>query len=256
MNETTLLLRFFKTSYFDRVKKLCDPLKDAFGIDTFWHSSIGPKGEFTHFSNTPEGTCHYFEEKHYLGNPFLRHPSNYGEGFYLLSDIAEASYMDAQKRHNDKFGIDHLLFFCKHQQERCHIFGFATTQKNLPMQSIYLNNILRLRQFSGHFLEQFASFSCETFTIELPKLVGSSHFFASRTLSFPYQSHFRDDYQLLSRREKECLQLFLEGHTAAETAALLTLSRRTVETYFENIKDKLGCNSKAEILKRFSAFSP
>lgn len=252
MKEIALLLRFFKTSYFDRVKKLCSPLKDAYGIDTFWHSSIGPKGEFTHFSNTPEGTCHYFEEKHYLGNPFLRHPSTYSDGFYLLADIADPSYMETQKRHNDKFGIDHLLFFCKRQQERCHIFGFATTQKHLPMQSIYLNNIHRLRQFSGIFLDQFGSISCETFTIELPHLVGKSHFSSSRQSPLPA----KDEFQMLSSREKECLFLFLEGHTAAETAALLTLSRRTVETYFENIKDKLGCNSKAEILKRFSSFAP
>ena len=61
------------------------------------------------------------------------------------------------------------------------------------------------------------------------------------------------DFSSLSKREKECLKLFLKGKTAQETASLLNISRRTVETYFENIKDKLGCFTKAEILQRYSS---
>ncbi|MBS0630181.1 MAG: ester cyclase [Verrucomicrobia bacterium] len=61
---------------------------------------------------------------------------------------------------------------------------------------------------------------------------------------------------LLSHRERDCLELLLQGKTAKETAALLALSHRTVESYFENIKKKLKCSNKgqlfstAEILKK------
>ena len=61
---------------------------------------------------------------------------------------------------------------------------------------------------------------------------------------------------LLSRRERECLELLLQGKTAKETAAILTLSQRTVESYFENVKKKLKCSNKgqlfstAEVLKK------
>lgn len=258
MKETTAILRFFNTSYSDRVKSLCDPLKEAFGIDTFWHSTIGSNGEFTHISNTPEGTCHYFENQHYLNNPFLRHPDNYSEGFYLPSDMPEPSYTESQKNHNEKFGIDHLLFYCKHQKEFCHIFGFATSQKNLPMMTIYLNNIHLLHQFTEHFLERVTSFPFETFKVELPQLVGPSFFTFDGSHRFPHRKSslmksLGYDLSSLSTREKECLELFLKGKTAKETASLLNLSRRTVESYFENIKDKLGCFSKAEILQRFSS---
>lgn len=51
----------------------------------------------------------------------------------------------------------------------------------------------------------------------------------------------------LSSREKHCLKLFVSGKTAKESAAILFISHRTVEYYFENIKNKLDVSSKKEL---------
>lgn len=252
MKKIATLLKFFKSPYAKRMLALCHPLKQALGIDTVWYSAIGAKGEFAHVSNTPENTRHYFENEGFLNNPFLRHPRNFSEGFYHLSDVAETTYLDSQKKHNETFGIDHLLFLSKKQKTKCHIFGFASTQKNLPLPTIYLNHSSLLDQFTDHFLEEVGTYSMEPFQVELPALVGSS-FFADNKVLQDSMSNFVTSlgYQKLSAREKECLVWFLKGKTAQQTADFLNLSRRTVETYFENIKDKLGCYSKAEILQSF-----
>lgn len=52
----------------------------------------------------------------------------------------------------------------------------------------------------------------------------------------------------LSAREMECLFYVLRGKTLKEIAIMLQLSRRTIETYFENIKNKFGCTNKTELL--------
>jgi len=52
----------------------------------------------------------------------------------------------------------------------------------------------------------------------------------------------------LSNRELECLFLQLRGKTAKQIAIVLGLSKRTVEDYLDNIKSKLGCQNKAEVL--------
>jgi DNA-binding CsgD family transcriptional regulator/predicted ester cyclase len=52
---------------------------------------------------------------------------------------------------------------------------------------------------------------------------------------------------LLSTRERECLELLLQGKTAKETAYELRLSYRTVESYFVNLKKKLKCTNKGEL---------
>jgi DNA-binding NarL/FixJ family response regulator len=50
----------------------------------------------------------------------------------------------------------------------------------------------------------------------------------------------RDPYDLLTRREKEVLQLVAEGHTNVKIADRLYISRRTVEIHRSNMMRKLG----------------
>jgi DNA-binding CsgD family transcriptional regulator len=51
---------------------------------------------------------------------------------------------------------------------------------------------------------------------------------------------------ILSKREFECLLWFAKGKTAKQTARILSLSPRSVEAYINNLKNKLGCQSKFE----------
>ena len=59
--------------------------------------------------------------------------------------------------------------------------------------------------------------------------------------------NYSEKASLLSQRERECLNLLLQGKTAKETAALLRLSFRTVESYFEIMKRKLNCTNKGQL---------
>ena len=54
----------------------------------------------------------------------------------------------------------------------------------------------------------------------------------------------------LSGREFECAIALLRNETAQSTAEKLCLSRRTVETYIENLKNKLGCIDKIELKQK------
>jgi len=53
----------------------------------------------------------------------------------------------------------------------------------------------------------------------------------------------------LTSREREVLQLIAEGNSTKEIADMLYLSRKTIETYRSRLKDKLKCNSVAELTK-------
>lgn len=54
---------------------------------------------------------------------------------------------------------------------------------------------------------------------------------------------------VLTPRERETLQLIAEGKSTAETAELLNVSTKTVETHRKNIMDKLDIHSIAELTK-------
>lgn len=63
-----------------------------------------------------------------------------------------------------------------------------------------------------------------------------------------YSVDYHNNPFKLTSRESECLFLLIRGKTAKEIASLLSLSKRTIESYIENMKNKMNCQNKAEIL--------
>jgi len=53
-------------------------------------------------------------------------------------------------------------------------------------------------------------------------------------------AHFENSLERLSSREREVLQLVVEGRTSAEISEILFLSPKTVETYRGRLMEKLG----------------
>jgi len=58
-----------------------------------------------------------------------------------------------------------------------------------------------------------------------------------------------DPYETLTAREREVLHLAAEGHTNAEIADRLFISRRTVETHRANLMRKLGLRSQTDLIR-------
>lgn len=51
-------------------------------------------------------------------------------------------------------------------------------------------------------------------------------------------------------QESKCMKLALRGKTVTSIAETLTLSRRTVEYYFQKMRQKLNAISKAELIEK------
>lgn len=73
----------------------------------------------------------------------------------------------------------------------------------------------------------------------------------SETLIDDYvRSHAATDpLSVLSQREREILQLVVEGKSSAEVGALLSLSPKTVETYRSRLMEKLGIDNLPRLVK-------
>lgn len=65
----------------------------------------------------------------------------------------------------------------------------------------------------------------------------------------PAQNSAADPWDSLSDREQEVLKLVARGYTAAEIAAKLNLSAKTVETYRARGMEKLGLRSRAALVQ-------
>ena len=63
----------------------------------------------------------------------------------------------------------------------------------------------------------------------------------------------RERHAQLSEREREVLGYIVAGLTNKEIARALALSPRTVETHRANLFAKLGCDSLAQLIRRYAA---
>ena len=59
----------------------------------------------------------------------------------------------------------------------------------------------------------------------------------------------KDSYDTLTEREREVLQLIAEGHPNRQTAELLHVSVKTVETHRAHLMDKLDIHSTAGLTR-------
>jgi DNA-binding CsgD family transcriptional regulator len=55
--------------------------------------------------------------------------------------------------------------------------------------------------------------------------------------------------EVLSDREREVVKLSAEGYTALQSAEILSLSPKTVETYRHRAMQKLGLTNRAELVR-------
>jgi DNA-binding CsgD family transcriptional regulator len=53
----------------------------------------------------------------------------------------------------------------------------------------------------------------------------------------------------ISEREYECLHLYCLGYSANESSKILGISRRTIESHFNSLKNKLNVKSKSELIE-------
>jgi two-component system response regulator NreC len=75
---------------------------------------------------------------------------------------------------------------------------------------------------------------------------------AATTLVDEYLTHVgaeKDEYERLTDREREVLQLVAEGRTNSEIADLLFISVKTVLRHRTNIMEKLGFHNRTELIK-------
>ncbi len=54
----------------------------------------------------------------------------------------------------------------------------------------------------------------------------------------------------LSSRQTECLYYVIRGFTANDIAIRLNLSKRTIESYVDDIKNKMSCQNKQELIDK------
>ncbi len=228
----------FYTSSSD-VTEIIKPLKQ-FGITYFSYMRSDVSGSRIYLYNNKEILNSYLKDKYYLSGNKESTPLNYKNQILLWSTLPNQYEYDENVRAR---GIDHGMFIFEPNGNSLETFAFATQKENEGIINTYLTKLDFLKTFTNYFREKAAALikSAEKSKIILP--------FHSGKLNF-IEKGVDVDFKLLSNRQIECCSLLLSGKTSKEIAKLLGLSTRTVEYYLSNIKTKLQCSNKAELIAK------
>lgn len=225
------------------VKEIVKPFFEISGINYFFYTEIFKAGYCFCLSSNAEWQRFFFEKKLYTLN--TEFPAN---GYHLC--ITKNPVIAANAKTH--FNIDNYLIFTREYKDYYMMAGFGTTHGNEKVLDYYISNRETLDRFILYFKHQangliklskkqeniivLPEFSANNFALQK---AGNSN------LDF-LESH--SPVALLSKREIDCVKYFLAGATIRDTADKLFLSPRTVETHLENVKNKLGCNKKSEVI--------
>lgn len=258
------IIQNYIVKFSNKTQKTTQPLRDHFGIGYFTYHRIDDSGKYTVLVDRPDWAEHYVSSQIYLNDPYLRHPSVYQSGIALIESNGSNEYKaNLIKSGKQVLNVDLGVILIQKSKSYVEFFGFAGNRGTSSLEKVYLNHSHILTSFAQHFKSEVHPIlnKMEDEAGSLLELKGAD--FHCKQVIGPDVSvdTFRAFYEdlgmaglvkraeKLSLRERQCLRYLLDGKSAKETASDLKLSHRTVEFYFENIKNKLNCWSKQEVFK-------
>lgn len=263
MNPFSEMINKYNLRFNHKINKFCVPIINNFGVNHFWYYKINQKGYYTCLGSNLAWTEFYYSEKLYLPNPFLRKPENFNSGIRFIGNSLNERYRKSLEIGVKNFNVNQSLLFLEKTIEGVEGYGFASCLTPQNFELICAQELLLLKFFIKKFREEFESLICKMSDdlVDIASLIGSEFYTNNHHLQNPFinRKDFLNHFQLssilsLSQREKEVLSGVSKGLTSPQIGEQLRLSKRTVEHYIENIKNKLNCFSKAELIQKANEF--
>lgn len=232
------------------INQICEPLFSNSSINYFIFVRFYDDGTVVTFPTNHQWHQHFWKQKYQEESSILRLCE--GINFWHSKDKLSAICEDAVRN----FNIDNRLDIVERGCNYYDVFGFGGKPRETEMVEYYFNNIEKLKKFSLYFKMQAKEIikkgdkqenrlileKKQIRTHACSELIKKKDFFDKMNINKFFFANC-----ILSRREIECLILLLRGRTAIEIGGLLNISSKTSESYIEKLKNKLHCNSRAEL---------
>lgn len=230
------------TSY---IREICKPLYNL-AIDYFSYTRSYPDGRRIYFNTSPEWLNNYFERDfHLIGNCELRPEIYKKPQTFLMSTLPKPKIF----REAAEMGIQDGLFFINPLTSYTEFFEFSTFNPTTNMVNIFLNNGDLIRNFTWYFVNSAKTLieQAERNHFILPHHNNANSF--KKLLNTKEFSPFSHEKTVkLTQQQYQCAIRLLQSKSQKEIAKELGLSPRTVETYLNNLKNKLCVSNKTELI--------
>lgn len=245
--------------------ELCKPL-EMFHITHFTYQKQFNDGTRISLSNKPQWIEDYYNLKLYESSLFEEKPSTYKAAFNIwMDDYDIPVYHHGRSYYN----TSHCISITEPHHDGCEHYLFSTTPDKPEAIHYLANNMDILYHFVLYLkdrgIEVFKKAQNNRIVVQKSFIDTPTNPIAKQDFYQIMQQHKKQFFDKtpirryvfesgntqgikLTQREISCVICLLQNKTAQETAELMNLSRRTVESYLDNIKVKLDCDTKADLL--------
>ena len=233
----------FSHKHHHKLKTLCQPLFNSFGINSFFYQAVEKNGNFSSICTDPELMNYYFVEyESYRRNPFITQFSQLKTGIYFQEKVQDDQYQNTEKSLQDKFGIKYFCLFTRKCDDICYEFGFGRDPENSAIDLLIINNSGIINKFIAYFESEMASVISDMHnnSVNLQQelclhrvskgIIPSIDIDHSKKTLFLKKIEPELPYRIehLTKREITCIKHILKGKTARQIGIELHLSTRTV----------------------------
>lgn len=246
----------FNQEIASRVDQISQPLAHYFGITHFGFIRIYENGKMLRMANKPTWTRTYFEKGYYNDMDLysMRDVPQNESRLLLLTGEPQGEHFTTLCK---EFQIWNALGMYEKFEKYSDFWFFSSSPNNTEVINFYLNKVDVLKSFSLFFKEKFSQELKEN---DPSKLISTQvkiresalvekHKVQSLFSNLNINSYKLDDNISVSKREFECLFYLVQGRTMKEIARFMNLSSRTIEFHLNNVKKKLNCNKKSQVIE-------
>ncbi|NQY43719.1 MAG: helix-turn-helix transcriptional regulator, partial [Legionellales bacterium] len=210
--------------------------------------------------NRPAFAEVFADKKGYKVDPHFVFSADFQDGIkaFTSREEYELLYLQARAFYGQDFGIHHGFVWQERIDQniqRIYFFGSNTPE----IYNSVVNNISMFKKFLKFFKTEnnriIADFRNKKFNVADNR---ENYFVENNNEPFSKRKQLNkllhnlgllEKNKFISKREWQCIEMLQLGHSAAKTGEILHISRRTVETHFESIKNKLGVYKKSDIIE-------
>jgi len=245
---------------FDRSIERSTEALAKLGIKYMAMQRVTKDGFWSIVTSNPHWMEYSSANEFYRCDPTLVDPAHYEPGIAFMPSHQNDDFQTMRWHAETYFDLGNCLAIVEKIDGDAWCTFLTASVKNTNIISTYISKFNYIKQAIHHFrLNNLKLLHCAfDHSVDL-KIINKEAYAAADNIvkiepfaEAASNSRHIELLRQLSPREREIMQHFLQGKTAKETSKLVNLSFRTIECYFNNIKTKLGCRHKRDLIVLFN----
>ena len=257
--------------YYKKMNNIILPMNQFFGIVDLVYIEVSNDNSLINLTTNINWIEHCVEKEYFLDDPQMVSPNNIGNGYAMWSvdwepHYKSEAYENGMLKDASEYGIGKGVTYINKNKNGYKAYVFSGPKNNIDLHTKLYSNMPLIKKFVTFFDEEIKDIRKKMMDsrVNLVKLKGDAYF-QQQGLIIPqendklHQCNFLHQLGILdssisdvnlTKRELQCINLYLEGNSAQKTSVILSISRRTVESHIDSIKNKLQLNYKRELFDK------